>query len=54
MYVLMLRSKVWDYVPDVAFTFAVSLLLALVVEGPFRRLEKRFILRTAKTVKSNG
>ncbi|XP_043289880.1 nose resistant to fluoxetine protein 6-like [Venturia canescens] len=47
----------WDYIPDVAFTFFLALLISLVVEGPFRRIEKRFILKRVKSspsTKSEG
>ncbi|XP_015121190.1 nose resistant to fluoxetine protein 6 [Diachasma alloeum] len=33
----------WDFVPDVVLTFSLSLIVALVIEGPFRKIEKVFI-----------
>ena len=45
-----LDLQFWDYIPDVAYTFFLALLLALTVEGPFRRIEKRFIMKRVEKV----
>ncbi|KAK0074969.1 hypothetical protein PV325_007579, partial [Microctonus aethiopoides] len=40
-----LHNVIWDLVPDVIFSFLLSLILSLVIEGPFRRIEKRLITK---------
>ena len=40
----------WNLVPDVFYSFSIALLLALGVEGPFRRLEKYFLTKRVPTV----
>ncbi|XP_011309808.1 nose resistant to fluoxetine protein 6 [Fopius arisanus] len=40
-----LHNCFWDFVPDVVLTFTLSLIVALVIEGPFRKIEKIFISR---------
>ncbi|XP_034938093.1 nose resistant to fluoxetine protein 6-like [Chelonus insularis] len=39
------HNILWDLVPDIGMSFFLSFILALLVEGPFRRIEKRFIIR---------
>ncbi|XP_014215126.1 nose resistant to fluoxetine protein 6-like [Copidosoma floridanum] len=33
----------WDFVSDVVYSFSLALLIAIGIEGPFRKLEKHFI-----------
>ncbi|XP_046606179.1 nose resistant to fluoxetine protein 6-like [Neodiprion virginianus] len=43
-----INSCLWEFVPDMVYTFGISLLLSVVVEGPIRKIEK-FILTKRPT-----
>ncbi|KAL7288472.1 hypothetical protein TKK_0017553 [Trichogramma kaykai] len=40
-----INSTLWDFVPDVVYSFSLALLIAIGIEGPFRKMEKHFIMR---------
>ncbi|XP_024944250.1 nose resistant to fluoxetine protein 6 isoform X2 [Cephus cinctus] len=41
------HNLIWDFVPDILFTMIISLILSITVEGPFKNIEKRFIIHKA-------
>ncbi|XP_011495184.1 PREDICTED: nose resistant to fluoxetine protein 6-like [Ceratosolen solmsi marchali] len=43
-----IRNVLWDFVPDVIFSFLIALLIAIGIEGPFRKIEKHFISKRIK------
>ncbi|OXU23528.1 hypothetical protein TSAR_011893 [Trichomalopsis sarcophagae] len=40
----------WDSIPDVVCSFSLALLIAIGIEGPFRKLEKYFIVKRSKNI----
>ncbi|KAJ8667286.1 hypothetical protein QAD02_008948 [Eretmocerus hayati] len=48
-----IHNSVWDFIPDVFYSFSLALLIAIGIEGPFRRMEKCFIMRQDGKSKRN-
>lgn len=44
----------WDFIPDVVYSFSLALLIAIGIEGPFRKMEKYFIVKRKKVPKSES
>ncbi|XP_046733955.1 nose resistant to fluoxetine protein 6-like [Diprion similis] len=57
--VFSISNCLWEFVPDMVYTFGISLLLSVVVEGPIRKIEKFILTKRpskcpAKGTNSNG
>ncbi|XP_074114506.1 nose resistant to fluoxetine protein 6-like isoform X2 [Cotesia typhae] len=50
--VFAIHNMVWDLIPDIVLSFFLSFVIAMVIEGPFRNIEKRLLRKEVKKSKN--